>query len=98
MGLIDDFVQNVNRELNKVQTRGQEMMHTYQLTTQIRVLEGKKNATLIEIGRLVYEKNQHGKEASDEVLNEKCREITGYEHEIQVLQAEADKIKAQYDP
>ncbi len=98
MGLIDDFVQGVNREISRVQSRGQEMMQSYQLSSQIRVLEGKKSATLIEIGRLVFEKYQRAVEVSEDRLIEKAKEITGYEQEITVLQAELDQLKAQYDP
>ena len=58
MGLFDDVVQGIQSEFVKVQNRGQEMMQTYQLNNQIRALEGKKTAALIEIGRLVFEKYQ----------------------------------------
>lgn len=98
MGLIDDLVQGINREMNKVQTRGQEMMQTYQLNSQLRALEGKKTATLIEIGRLVYEKYQRATEVSEQTLIDKAKEITSLEHEMTSLQAELDKVKSQYDP
>lgn len=98
MGFVDDFVQGINREINKVQNRGQEMMQTYQLNSQIRVLEGKKAAALIEIGRLVYEKYQRGIDVPDEKLADKAKEIAGFEHEVTVLQAELEQIRVQFDP
>jgi prefoldin subunit 5 len=98
MGLFDDVVQGINREITKVQSRGQEMMQTYQLNSQIRSLEGKKTATLIDIGRLVFEKYQRAAEVSEETLIEKAKEITGYDHEIAELQTQRDQMQAQYDP
>ncbi|SRR5579875_1120007 len=98
MGLIDDLIQGVNREITKVQTRGQEMMQTYQLNSQIRHLEGKKTATLIEIGRMIYEKYQRSADVSEEQIVGKTKEIVDYEHEITSLQAELEQVKAQFDP
>ncbi len=98
MGLFDDVVQGIQSEFVKVQNRGQEMMQTYQLNNQIRALEGKKTAALIEIGRLVFEKYQRAIDVPEDKLIEKAKEIGGYEHEMAALQAELDKVRVQFDP
>ena len=97
MGIFDDIVQGINREIGKVQARSQEMMQTYSLNSQIRALEGKKTATLIEIGRLVFDRYQRDIHVPEETLQEKTKEIVGYEHEITVLQAEMESLKVQFD-
>ncbi len=98
MGIFDDIVHGISREFSRVQERSQEMMQSYSLKGQIRTLEGRKTAALLEIGRLVYEKYQLSKEISEDTLKSQTDEIVGYEHEITVLKAEMEKLKAQYDP
>jgi hypothetical protein len=98
MGLIDDFVQNVSKEVGKVQARSQEMLQTYNLTGQIRELERNKTAKLLEIGRLMCDKYLNNKEVSEETVKEKVSEIGGYDHEILLLQTELDSIRVSNDP
>jgi len=98
MGVFDELVQGVNREIARVQSRSQEMLHAYNLSSQIRRLEGKKTSTLIEIGRMVFEKHQQKVDVSDESLKAKTDEIVELEHQITVLQAELDALKVQSDP
>jgi SMC interacting uncharacterized protein involved in chromosome segregation len=98
MGIFDEFVQGVGREISKVQARSQEMLQAYNLNSQIRTLEGKKSALLIEIGRLIFEKYQRQMEISDERLKAKTEEIVDIEHQVTVLQAELDALKVQSDP
>jgi len=98
MGLIDDFVTNISKEVGKVQARSQEMMQTYNLSGQIRELERKKTAKLIEIGRSIFDKYHNNKQVSEETLKDKVNEIGGYDHEIALLQTELDSLRAANDP
>jgi len=98
MGILDEFIQGVNREINRVQARSQEMLQTYNLNSQIRNLEGKKTAALIEIGRLIFEKFERNVEVTDDQLRAKVREIVVLDSEIIALQADLEVLKAQFDP
>ncbi|MBA3859245.1 MAG: hypothetical protein C0507_20255 [Cyanobacteria bacterium PR.3.49] len=93
MGLLDDVVQGIGKEVSRVQARGQEMMQSFNLQTQLRELEKKKTGKLLEIGRLVTEKYVRGEEVAEDVLKDKANEVAGYESEMQVLQAELDSLK-----
>lgn len=98
MGLIDDFVQNVSKEVGRVQARSQEMLQTYNLSNQIRELERKKSTKLLEIGRLICDKYQRNVDVQESVLKDKVNEIVGYEHELGLLQNELDGMRMQNDP
>lgn len=98
MGILDDFVQGVGREISRVQTRSQEMLQTYTLNSQIRTLEGKITAAFIEIGRLVYDRYERKQEVSEDTLKEKTQEIVKHEQEIVVLRAELEALRVQSDP
>lgn len=98
MGLIDDFVQNVSKEVGKVQARSQEMLQGYNLGSQIRELERKKSTKLLEIGRLICDKYQRHVEVDEAILKDKVNEIVGYEHEITLLQNELDSMRMANDP
>jgi hypothetical protein len=98
MGLIDDFVQNISKEVGKVQARSQEMLQTYNLSGQIRELERKKTAKLLEIGRLMCDKYQNNKEVPEATVKDKVNEVVGYDHEILLLQTELDSIRMANDP
>lgn len=98
MGLIDDFVQGVSREVSKVQTRGQEMMQGFNLQSQLRELERKKTAKLLEIGRLICDKYTRDVEVSEDVLKDKAHEVAGYDDEMAILQNELDSLKTVNDP
>lgn len=98
MGIFDDIVQGINREVSRVQARSQEMLQTYTLTSQIKQLESKITSAFIEIGRLTYDKFERNKEVSEDTLREKTAEISAWEREIVSLRAELDAIKAQFDP
>ncbi|HEY9787216.1 MAG TPA: hypothetical protein V6D17_17635 [Candidatus Obscuribacterales bacterium] len=98
MGLIDDFVQGISKEVSKVQNRGQEMMQSFNLQNQIRDLERKKTAKLLEIGRLVCDKYTRNTDVSEDVLKDKANEVSGYENEITILQTELDSLKTVSDP
>ena len=93
MGLLDDVVQGIGKEVSRVQARGQEMMQSFNLQTQLRELEKKKTGKLLEIGRLVTEKYVRGEEVAEDVLKDKANEVAGYESEMQILQAELDSLK-----
>ncbi|MBS1992015.1 MAG: zinc ribbon domain-containing protein [Cyanobacteria bacterium SZAS LIN-2] len=98
MSIIDNVLNTVAKEVSKVQSRGSEMVQGFNLQNQISELERKKNAKFMEIGRLIYGKNTDGKEVSDELIAERCAEVTAISHEISVLQAEIDQIKVKNDP
>lgn len=94
MTIFDDLVQGITKEVSKVQTRSQEMLQSYNLVNQVKDLERKRTAKLLEIGRLVCDKYQRSADVPDDLLKDKTNEIAGYEHEIGLLQAEIDSLKA----
>jgi hypothetical protein len=98
MGFIDDIVNGVTKEVEKVQVRSQEMLQGYNLQTQIRDLERKRTAKLLEIGHLNVDKYHNHKDVSEDSIKDKVAEVAGYDHEISLLQAEVDAIKAANDP
>lgn len=98
MGIFDDIVQGVGREISRVQARSQEMLQSYTLNNQIRTLEGKITATFIEIGRLVYDRYERKQEVSEDTLKEKTQEIVKCEQEIVVLKSELEALRVQSDP
>ncbi len=93
MGILDDVVQGIGKEVSRVQARGQEMMQSFNLQNQIRELEKKKTSKLLEIGRAVTDKYVKGEDVSEDVLKDKANEVAGYESEMQILQAELDSLK-----
>jgi len=74
MSIIDDLMQGLGKEASKIQARGQELMKAYNLAQEIRELDRKKTAKLIEIGRLVYDKYERQDDISEELLKEKVKE------------------------
>ncbi len=98
MTMIDDLFQGIGKEIEKVQSKSQEIMQAYNLTNQVKDLERKKNAKLLEIGRLVCDKHLRSVEVTDDQLKDKANEVGGYEHELTLLQAELDQVKASTDP
>jgi hypothetical protein len=98
MGIFDEFVNSVSREVSKVQARSQEMLQVYNLNGQVRTLEGKRTAAMIEIGKLVFEKYERGRDVSEDELRKKTHEILELELEITSLKAELDALQAQNDP
>ena len=98
MSIFDDLVQGISREVSKVQARSQEMLDTFNLTQQVRDLERKKVAKLLEIGRLIVDKYHHNAEVAEDKLKEKVQEVVGYEEQITLLQGEMDQVKAANDP
>jgi hypothetical protein len=98
MSLIDDFVQNVSKEVGKVQARSQEMLQSYNMTNQVRELERKKTTKLLEIGRLIFDKYHRNVDVDEAILKDKVNEIVAYDHEIGLLQNEIDSMRTQNDP
>ena len=98
VSLIDNVFNSVAREVNKVQTRSQDLMQTMSLQNQINELERRKTMRLAEIGKVVFdEKHNHAPAREDEVKR-LCDEVASLEAEMAVLQAEIDKVKAKNDP
>lgn len=98
MSIIDDMVNGISKEVNKVQERGQEMFQSFNLSSQIRDLERKKSSKLVELGRLIVDKHHLKKEVSDDTIQERVNEVVGYEDQINILKAELETIKAANDP
>ena len=98
MSIIDDVFQGLSKEVNRVQERGQEMFQSFNLTSQIKDLERKRAAKLVEIGKLIVDKHHRQKDVSEDSIKEKVAEAVGFEDQIAILQAELDQIKVQNDP
>ncbi|MBK9771774.1 MAG: hypothetical protein IPP57_13325 [Candidatus Obscuribacter sp.] len=93
MSIIDNLVNTIQKEVGKVQEKSQEMMQGFNLSNQIKELERKKNARLIEIGRAIFDKYEHQKEVTEETLKDWVAECAALDHEMAVLQAELDQTK-----
>ena len=98
MSIFNDVVDNISKEVSKVQERSQEMLQGFNINSQIRDLERKKSKKLKELGELVFDKYHHDKEVSDDQIKEKVSEVVGYVEQIDVLEAELDAAKVQRDP
>ncbi len=98
MGLIDDVVQGIGKEVSKVQARSQEMMRAYNLSQEIRELNQKKTAKLIEIGRLIYDQYERQDQIPEQTLRDGVKDVVAIEQDINKLQAELDSMKIQNDP
>ena len=97
MTIIDDMLTGISKEFEKVQNKSQEIMQGYNLANQIKDLERKRNAKLLEIGRLVCDKIVKSTEVSEDALKDKANEVSGYDHEISLLQTEVDQLKTAND-
>ncbi len=98
MGIFDDVVQGITKGVSKVQVRSQEMLQTYNLTSQIREAERKKSAKLLEIGRLIFDKYHRNVTVLEETLTEKVSEIVACDQEISELSAELESLRMANDP
>jgi hypothetical protein len=98
MGIFDDVVQGITKEVTKVQARSQEMLQVYNLTSQIREIERKKSAKLMEIGKLIFDKYQRNIAVLEETLKDKVSEIAGLEQQISELSAELEGLRMASDP
>jgi hypothetical protein len=105
MGFIDDVVKGVNSGikqvsdgLNKIQTKGQEVMHNVSLENLLRALDAKKAVALTNLGKLIYDKYEKGDEVGDDVIKRKTTEIAEFEKEIEMLKSEIEAYKEAHDP
>jgi hypothetical protein len=98
MTIFDDLIQGVGREVTKVQARSQEMLQAYNLQNQIKELERKRTAKLLELGRIVCDKYVRDENISEDAFKDKANEVVAFEHEIGLLQAEIDQMKLASDP
>ncbi len=98
MSIIDDMVNGITKEVNKVQERGQEMFQSFNVSSQIRDLERKRSTKLVELGRLIVDKYHNKKEVSEEKIQESVNEVVGYEDQINILKSELDSLKTANDP
>ncbi|MBX3072304.1 hypothetical protein KF728_09910 [Candidatus Obscuribacterales bacterium] len=97
MSILDDMVNGISKEVNKVQERGQEMFQSFNLSSQIKDLERKKSAKLVELGRLIVDKHHLKKEVTEDQIQERVNEVVGYEDQIGILKAELDTLKTAND-
>lgn len=97
MSILDDMVNGISKEVNKVQERGQEMFQSFNLSSQIKDLERKKSSKLVELGRLIVDKHHLKKDVTDEQVQERVNEVVGYEDQISILKAELDTLKTAND-
>ena len=95
MGLIDELMQGISKEVSKVQVRSQEMLNAYNLGQELRDLEQQKTDRLTAIGRLICNKYERQINVSEESLQEHCKEITTLEKDITSLQKKLDGLKKQ---
>ncbi|MBI1269580.1 hypothetical protein GC174_04020 [bacterium] len=98
MSILSDVVDNISKEVSKVQERSQEMLQGFNINTQIRELERKKTKVLAELGELVVDKHHREKDISEEAIKEKVAEVVGYEDQINILKEELDTVNVQRDP
>ena len=98
MNMFNDVVENLSKEVSKVQERSQEMLQGFNINSQIRDLERKKSKKLKELGELVFDKYHHDKDVSEDEIKEKVSEVVGYVEQIDVLEAELDAANVQRDP
>lgn len=98
MSIFNDVVDNISKEVSKVQERSQEMLQGFNINTQIRELERKKTKVLAELGELIVDKHHHEKEISEDAVKEKVAEVVGYEDQIDILKAELEASNVQKDP
>src|SRR5579884_4131414 len=68
-------------------------MQQLSITNRINSLEGKKQALLINIGQLVYDRYEKGDEVGEDLLKEKVKEIAQIEKEIEAARAELKQCK-----
>ncbi len=98
MSLIDDLVQGFGKEVGKVKARSEELMKSYNLSSEIKELERKKASKFVEIGRLIYDKYERHDTIDEGILQERVKEIVSIEKDITQLQAELDSLQMQNDP
>lgn len=98
MSILSDVVDNISKEVSKVQERSQEMLQGFNINTQVRELERKKTKVLAELGELVVDKHHREKDISEEAIKEKVAEVVGYEDQINILKEELDSVNVQRDP
>lgn len=98
MSIFNDVVENISKEVSKVQERSQEMLQGFNINTQIRELERKKHKVLAELGELIVDKHHREKDISEDAVKEKVAEVVGYEDQINILEAELEATNVQRDP
>jgi len=98
MTIIDDLMNGIGKEFEKVQNKSQEIMQSYNLQNQVKDIERKRNSKLLEIGRMVCDKYLRNQEVTEDQLKDKANEVAGYEHEMTLLQQEIEVSKAAHDP
>lgn len=98
MGIFDELVTGLSKEITRVQSRSQEMVKTYSLNSQIRTLERRKNGILTELGRMVFDKYERHLEITDQNFKSRTEEIADIDDEIADLNDELEALQLANDP
>lgn len=98
MGIFDELVTGLSKEITRVQSRSQEMVKGYALNSQIRTLERRKSGILTELGRMVFDKYERHLEISEENFKSRTEEIADIDDEIADLQEELEAMQLANDP
>ena len=97
MGFMDDVMKNINQGISEIQNKSQEMMQSIAINNRINSLEGKKQALLINLGQLVYDRYEKGDEVSEDLLKDKVKELAQIERDIDAARAELKLVKLEPD-
>ena len=95
MGLVDDVIQNLNKEVNNIKARSHMLLKVYNLSQEIKDLEQQKTVRLTSIGTVIYDKYQKQIMPDDESLQRRCVEIAALEQDITRLQKQLADLKEQ---
>jgi ubiquinone biosynthesis protein UbiJ len=95
MGLIDDVIQTLGKDVSRIKARAQIMLKAYNLGQEIKDLQQQKTDALALIGGVIYSQYQQQIMPKDESLQQKCSEIAALEKDISHLQVELDSLKMQ---
>lgn len=98
MGMFDELMTSLSKEITRVQSRSQEMVKGYALSSQMRTLERRKNGVLTELGRMVFDKYERHLEISDENFKSRTEEIADIDDEMADLQEELEAMQLANDP
>lgn len=93
MGLFDDVVQGLGKEITNIKTRSQKMLDCYNLGQEIAELKQQKINQLASIGKLIYDNYQQQINIGEESITQTCKAIAVLEQDIAHLQKQLDDLK-----
>jgi len=95
MGLIDELMQSLSKDVDKIKVRAQTMLDAYNLSHEIKELQSQKTDRLLSIGKFIYDKYQQQTSPTEEPLQQHCTDIAALEKDIRHLQNRLDDLKMQ---